>query len=259
MRINALDESNYQSPYRLYALAEIHIQWAFCRMKFGEYVAAVTDIKRAYKLLEQNTALFPEFKANKKNLGILHALVGTVPDEFKWAVKMLGMNGTIEQGGSELETLLSETSDKYLFHKEAQVYYAYFLLHLNNEPDKAWQVLQSSNLDPSQSLAASFVFANVAMHTMQNDLALSYLENRPRGAAYIEFPYLDFMAGVAKLQQLDTAAQAHLETFIAHPTVRHYKKEAYPKIGLVAIDFLWRRSLSQNHGPMQKKWHDGNR
>ena len=207
-------------------------------MKFGEYVGAVGDIKKAFKLLEQNSQSFPDFIANKKNLGILHALVGTIPDEFRWGVKMLGMDGTIEQGGSELESLLKETDSTFLFRDEALVYYAYFLLHLNNKPEQSWQVLQSSNLNPDRSLAANFVFANVAMHTGRNDKAIEFLERKPKGNAYMDFPYLDFMTGIAKLHRLDPEAAMHLEAFVRHPSIRHYKKEAYQKLAWYRLIFL---------------------
>ncbi len=252
-RIDWLEGANYESPYIKYALAEIYLQWAFCRMKFGEYVGAVSDIKKAYKLLEQNSQLFPDFIANKKNLGILHALVGTIPDEFRWGVKMLGMDGTIEQGGSELESLLKETDSTFLFRDEALVYYAYFLLHLNNKPEESWQVLQSSGLNPNRSLAANFVFANVAMHTGRNEKAIEFLERKPQGNAYMDFPYLDFMTGMAKLHRLDSGAARHIETFVEHPTIRHYKKEAYQKLAWYRLIFLGPRAYVETMAICKKE------
>ena len=64
------------------------------------------EIKRAFHLLERNQRLFPDFMPNKKNLGLMHALIGTVPDAYRWGVQILGMHGTIDQGKAEIEEVL---------------------------------------------------------------------------------------------------------------------------------------------------------
>ena len=51
-RINSLKVGDESSPYYLYAQAEIHLQWAFARLKFEEYLTASYEIQKAYSLLE---------------------------------------------------------------------------------------------------------------------------------------------------------------------------------------------------------------
>jgi len=60
---------------------------------------------------------------------MLHAIVGTIPDKYKWGVKLLsGMKGTIKQGKSEMEEILtySKTND-FMFEEETLVMYAFDL------------------------------------------------------------------------------------------------------------------------------------
>ncbi len=94
-RIKKIKTGDPGSPYYLFMQAEIKLQWALVRLKFEEYVTALFEIKSAYKLLEKNQKRFPDFVANKKSLAIMHAMIGTVPDNYRWGVKLLsGMDGT---------------------------------------------------------------------------------------------------------------------------------------------------------------------
>ena len=54
---------NPDSPYYKYFQAEIMLQWAICRLKFEQFVAAAKEVRKAYKLLESNTKKYPEFIA----------------------------------------------------------------------------------------------------------------------------------------------------------------------------------------------------
>lgn len=55
--------------------------------------------------------------------------------------------------------------------------------------------------------------SNIAIRTGRNDLAISYLTNRPSGPRYLPFYYLDFMLGSAKLHRLDRDANIYLEVY----------------------------------------------
>ena len=232
LRLNEIrDHGDRQSPYYLYTQADIHLQWAITRVKFEDYFAAVMEIKRAFNLLTRNEALFPNFMPNKKNLGLLHALVGTVPDQYRWAPRLLGMDGTIAQGMAEIEeVLIHAENEDFVFRDEVYVMYAYLLLHLENQGEKAWALIDAAPIDPTQNPLACFVKANVAMKTGRNDLAIKVLEDKPEGPAYFPFAYLHFMEGVAKLQTLDPDADQPLMRFLQQTRGMHYIKEAYQKL-----------------------------
>ena len=231
-RLSAIrNTGDRHSPYYFYTQADIHLQWAITRVKFEDYFAAVMEIKRAYSLLVRNAELYPDFMPNKKNLGLLHALIGTVPDQYRWGPKILGMSGTIAQGKAEIEEVLAY-ADKhdFVFKDEAYVMYAYLLLHLKNEEERAWELISSAPIDPTKNPLGCFIKANVAMKTGRNDIAIDILDNKPKGPDYFPFPYLEFMEGVARLQKLDVNADVPLRQFLQHTRGLHYIKEAYQKL-----------------------------
>jgi len=118
-----------------------------------------------------------------------------------------------------------------LFETETLVFYAFLMLHLNNSSnDRAWNILNSGELNPKTSALACFVLSNMAMRIGKNDLAIQMLENRPRGTKFHKMPYLDFMLGLARFRRLDQDAPQYLQNYISRMGNGNYVKEAYQKI-----------------------------
>lgn len=237
LRLQEIKKGPSGSPWHLFLQADIRLQWALARLKFEEYATAFMEVNKAFKLLEENARLYPAFMPNKKDLGILHAMVGTIPDNYKWAVDWLSsMKGSIDQGRGELEEVIgyARTND-FIFEEETYALYAYLLLHLDNKDGEAWRILQGSKLNPETNPMACFILANVAMRTGRNDKAIELLEQRPGGRTFHPFPYLDFMLGIAKLQRLDADASVYLQKFLDNFGGRNFIKEAWQKMAWHAL------------------------
>lgn len=232
-RLDKISRGDAKSPYFLYVQAEMRLQGAILRGKFGDYLTAINETKQAYALLEENVRRHPDFAANKKSLGVLHALVGNVPDEYKWAVRMFGgMDGTIAQGLREVEEVIAfgQKNPDFVFTQESLVAYSFLLLHLGNQSETAWQTLKSANLKYWENPLAAFALSNLAIKTGRNDEAIAILEKCPTGAAYHPFHYRNFMLGLAKLQRLDADANRPLEAFVSRYKGMSSLKEAYQKL-----------------------------
>ncbi len=232
-RLAKIAKGDPKSPYYLYTQAEIRLQWAILGGRFGDMLASLSDIKQAYALLEENQRRFPDFMPNKKSLGVMHALVGAIPDEYKWSIKALGgMTGSVSQGLAELESVLAHarSNPDFVFAEETYVFYAYLQLYLNERDDKAWQTLQSKQLDYKTNPLLTYAIASLAMRIGKNDQAVTLLESCPSGGVYHPFSYRLYLLGVAKLQRLDTDANKPIERFLSEFKGKNAVKEAYQKL-----------------------------
>ena len=220
------------SPYTRYAQAEINLHWGLVYLKFGSYIPSFQRIRRAYKLLEENQKLFPDFVPNLKSLGIIHAMLSTIPDELKWIVKALGgISGTISQGREELRQVFEYSRNHaFLFTEETTVMYGLVIGYFDNDLEGAWNLLNSSKIDPRKSPLACFVFANLAIRKGYNGTAIDILSKKPEGPEFYKVYFLDYMLGLAKLHRLDPDAGAHLSKYVQHFKGRHYIKECYQKL-----------------------------
>ncbi len=227
-RIEKLKEGNTSSPYYLYSQADIHIQWAMCKIKFGEYVSAVFEVKKAFSLLQTNQKKFPDFKPNIKSLGLLHTIFGAVPDKYKFGAKLLGLKGSIAQGMKELNSVMQD--ENFQFREETIIMYTLLVLHLQKDETTAWNMIEHTDIPLGDNLLNHFIAATVAAHTGKNDKVISILSAKPTGAGYYPFPFLDFMLGNAKLNKLDSNADHYMQQFLANNKGRSYVKEAYRKL-----------------------------
>ncbi|MFI5172741.1 MAG: tol-pal system YbgF family protein, partial [Chitinophagales bacterium] len=234
IRLDKLETGDKNSPYFLYCKAELLIQWAFSKLKFEEYLSAFTDVRKAYLLLEENQKKFPDFVANKKSLGMLHAIVGAIPDQYKWGVNLLGMDGTIDQGLKELKSIFEYSkTHEFIFEHEVYLYYAFLILYLGKDDVTSWNIVK--DLDTKTNLLNVFFVSSIAMRTGRNDLAISILKNKPTGADYFPYQYLDFMLGLAKTRKLEADASSYFEKFIQNYKGKNYIKEAYQKMAWNAL------------------------
>lgn len=236
-RLDKLSRGDRQSPYYLYTQAEIRLQWAVLRMRFSDFLSGASDVKQAYALLEQNQKKFPDFIANKKSLGLLHAMIGNIPDDYKWAVRGLGgMSGTTEQGLKELEEVLEYARNhEFIFEDEAVVTYSFLQLYLNNKPGIAWQTIKNSKLNPKTNPLASYALAMVAMRAEQNDEAIRILQNFPTGSMYHDLYHRNYLLGLAKLRRLDGDANQALELFLKQYKGVNGIKECYQKLAWFSL------------------------
>ncbi len=227
-RLNKLKSASPKSPYYLYTQADIHLQWAFCKIKFGDNLSAIFEVKKAHSLLLENQKKFPDFKPNMKSLGLLHTIFGAIPDKYKFGAKLLGFKGSIEEGLKELNTILKD--EQFQFKEETIIVYTLLLLHLQKDTKNAWNIIEKTEIPLGDNLLNYFIAATVAAHTEKNDKVISILSAKPNGINYYPFPFLDFMLGNALLNNLDADAVLYIQKFIAQNKGRSYQKEAYRKL-----------------------------
>jgi tetratricopeptide (TPR) repeat protein len=231
-RLDILRGGDSDSPYYLFTQAQVQLLWAMNKAKFGDYMSAFNSASTAFEQLEKNQKKYPAFMPNKMSLGVLHAVVGSIPDNYKWGLKLVsGMNGTVEQGQKEIEEVIryAKTND-FAFEQEAIVMYAFLMLHLNNQNESAWTVVNSTKLKPKENMLAAFALSNVAMRTGRNDKAIEILQNRPSSVAYYPFLYLDYMLGLAKMYRGDGDADIYIKRFATQFQGRNYIKEAFQRL-----------------------------
>ena len=231
-RLKALKNGDPNSPYCLFTQAQVRLFSAMNRAKFGNYLDAFNDATKAYENLQTNQKKFPDFLPNKMTLGVLHAVVGSIPDTYKWGVKLLsGMDGTIQQGQAEIEEVIKYAQNNdYIFEQEALVMYAFLMLHLNNNDNAAWNVVNNGRLKPKESQLACFALANVAMRTGRTDKAIEILQSRPTAAGYYPVHFLDYMTGLAKSFRGDGDADTYFKRFAANFKGRNYLKEVHQRL-----------------------------
>jgi len=234
-RIDLIRQGDEKSPYYLYTQAEVHLQWAFARLKFEEYLTAAYEIQKAYSLLEENQELFPNFKLNKKGLGLLHTLVGAIPEKYQWVISLVGMEGTVSQGLSELKSLLEEEEMK-MYHQEILFLTAFLQLNMTNDEKAYKQLLAEIGEEYTENYLLNFAAARLSHALGENELCIKVLENRPAVEGKYPFHYLDYLLGMSYLYKLEyEKSKAYFNCFLANFKGNNYIKSAFHKLAWIGF------------------------
>jgi predicted negative regulator of RcsB-dependent stress response len=232
-RLDAIEKGDKTSPWYNYSRAEIYVHWAIHRLKFGDYFKAATEIREAYKLLEDNIKKHPDFLPNNKTMGMLETIVGTVPESYQWMVSIVGLGGSINGGMDKIETIINSTAKHDylpLVKQEAVFIYVYLQMYVVKKPQDAWALVEKNTTDYKTNLLNCYLRANIALKCKKTDVVIETLKNRPHGPQYQKFYYLDYLMGVAKLYRGDADAPNYFKIYVSFHTGLNYIKSAYIRL-----------------------------
>ncbi|MEM6395215.1 MAG: hypothetical protein AAF741_02625 [Bacteroidota bacterium] len=229
-RVIQATELSVHSPWFRYLLAELHLHRAVVLIRFEREWAAFRALNKAHRLLRDNAELFPEFLPTYKDLGLIHAAVGSIPPQYKWGVQLFSsLNGTIAQGKSEMQKMLSGPKDTP-FLAEAQVLYGFMHLYLLDDGDAAWEMAQAWQLDPARDKIHCFILSTLAMRSGRNNVADRLLDSQPRDRSALDFPYLDYMLGLVRLRKLDPGSRVYFQSFLSRFKGGNFRRSARQKM-----------------------------
>ena len=231
-RLSTLEKQDKNSPYYLFAQAEINLQWGMLKSRFQDYLQSGMDIRRAYNLLSDNAEKYPLFLPNKKSSGLIDVIFGSIPSNLKGLFSTLGIKGNVSSGIRTLESLTSTLSKSpYSFYKDEVVFFLCYietdLIHNKANYNKIMGF--TSSMD-NKSLLKTYLQGYVSARNAHNDTAISYLLKRPNGNSYVNFPAITYHLGNAKLNRMDNDANVYLINYLKEYKGINYIKDAYLKL-----------------------------
>lgn len=232
-RINRIKKLSDTCRYKNYMLGNIHLQWAVARLKFKEYFTAAIEINRAYRLLEKNSQDFPTFVPNNISLGVLHIMIGMIPEKYHWILSLISMEGSVVQGREELIMVLEQSNENevYNYLKAETLFYLGFVdVNLNSDPEQLDFILSELEYNRQNNLLLSYLTVNILMRSGKNDKALSVLKESKEMEGYFPFFYLDYLTGECHLRRLETSHSIrNYKVFLDNFVGRNYIKDALRK------------------------------
>lgn len=239
VRVDQIKEIDVGSPYRNYLLGNINLQWAVARLKFREYFTASIEINKAYRLLESNLKNHPDFIPNTITMGVLHIMIGLVPDKYHWLLNLINMEGSVTEGKNELSYVLKHTMEngEYSYLKNEVLFYLGFVeMNIHPDKDKLKYLLTQLEKSEENNLLLSYLSINILMRTGYNEKAIEKFDNLPESENYYPFHYLEYLKAETFLRKLDyTEATLHYQKFLQVFQGQNFIKDAYRKLAWIKL------------------------
>jgi hypothetical protein len=226
-RLARLERADATSPWNRFVRAEIKLHQAFVKLRSGRETAAGWNAIQAYRLLAENARRYPAFLPQQKTLGLLHILIGSTPESYQWATRLLGLRGSTGQGLAELARVARQDP---VFRLEAQLITAVMQAYVLPPRADRWAAVAAlARAHPDHGLV-QFMAHSIALKLNRSEEALALLDRRPRGDGYLDSPYCTYHRAEILLQKGDyAAAAAGYQAFLRQYRGANFRKDAHYK------------------------------
>jgi tetratricopeptide (TPR) repeat protein len=229
-------KENVASPLHLFVQSEIYVQLAMVKIKFGDNISAANDMRKAYKLIHRNEELFPNFLLNKKISGLLNVLIGSVPEKYQWLLNYAGINGKINEGILQLQTLYDSTEENGLssYRPEILFYQGFIYSVLSIQSDSSNLMTKMKPLVKSYPLIA-YVYTNILMKQGRNDEAIETFDSALLNGSPYAFIFFYYKRGLARLRKMDLEAKSDFDFYLKNYKGINNIKSTYQKLAWIAL------------------------
>ncbi|MFO8130321.1 MAG: tetratricopeptide repeat protein [Bacteroidales bacterium] len=255
-RISRIRKSREDSPYYLCSLAMINLQWAFTRVKFGEYLRAAVEINRAYKYLEENKQRYPDFIPNDLGLGVLHVMIGSIPKQYKWVARLFSMEGSVKKGMHEIGGFVKKAENSAWAFQQAEgmFFLAFIQMNFSSFPEQPLPLAAKYDSLSRHNPLLAYAYGRYLMNRGENDKALRVFRGRPQDDGHYPLFYVDYLTGICLLNKLDPDCRPCIYRFVANFPGRNYIRSAWQKL---AWSYLLEGDTLSYHHTMEKVRHYG--
>ncbi|UYZ63938.1 tetratricopeptide repeat protein [Hymenobacter weizhouensis] len=220
------------SALRDYALAEIRLHQAAAQVVFGHEVQGAWSLRQSYQQMQQVVRRYPQYLPARKTLGMMQFFIGSLPEGYRWFLKLLGLPGNVETGLYNLRLAATQPND---FQLEARLLLALLEETYYKKPAAALRLVETLQRQQPESQLLCFLL--ISQHKKQHHTAqaLAAYQARPTGPGYLPLPYLHHMAADLLLYQGQYAASLRAnQQFLREYQGQHYRKDAAFKLYLAA-------------------------
>lgn len=229
-RLKQLRRMDPDSPWNRFIQAEIKLHWAFVKIKFGHETSGAWGVIQAYRLASDNAKRFPDFLPNQKILGLLHVLIGSTPEQYRWVTNLLGLRGDVPGGLRELAHVAARDP---IFGDEARLMEALIRVYITKTDARQLTQFQEFVRQRSDNLLLRFFGVAALIKEGQSEAALGLLASRPTGPEYLPVPFFEYHRGEILLQKKEYGpALAAFGAFLKAHRGRNFVKDATYKQAL---------------------------
>ncbi|WP_052346410.1 tetratricopeptide repeat protein [Hymenobacter swuensis] len=219
-------------PLQAYAAAEIRLHQAAAQVVFGHEVQGAWSLRQSYLAMQQVVRRYPQYMPARKTLGMLQFFIGSLPESYRWFLKLLGLPGSVEAGLHNLRRAATEPND---FQLESRLILALLEETYYKKPEAALALMETLRRQQPDNLLISYLLISQLKKQHRTEAALAAYRARPTGPGYLPLPYLHHMAADLLLYQGQyVASQRANEQFLQEYQGPHYRKDAYFKLYLAA-------------------------
>lgn len=233
-RMDLLAKGDPGSPWYRFCNAGMYLHRAIINIRFGEQYKAAFNFRKSFTLLRENQKAFPTFEHNNVIAGLQEAVVGSLPNSYKWLASVFGMKGSVKNGTRMLGDFVNAHSAAEPLYTETVLYYLYARFYLLAEQKEVWSILESGRFGMQHNLLHTFVKANIALDYRKSDEAVEALRSAARDEDFGRYPVFDYQMGMALLTRCDSGCTYYFDRYLKNNNSDIFIKDSWQRMA-----FAW--------------------
>jgi hypothetical protein len=215
-----------ESPEYAFAIAEIKMLNGFISAAYGERLSAVWQIRQAYNLLENNIKKYPQYLPHYKSMGLLKVMLGSVPEQYHWALNLIGLSGSVATGKKYLEKVKKSGG---FYALEAEIFSGLAAAYLLTDEENA--IMSAEKLIQQKKPLPLFAAALIFYKCEKSDEALTALNKIPTDEGRYKLQYSAYLRADMSLSKGEyETAEALFTEFLEQNKGENFIKDSYLKI-----------------------------
>lgn len=230
-RREIMDDKYVESPYYLACESEMQLQLGAFNIIYGDKFTGLRNAYSAYKKINKNIEMYPEFQPNKKMDGIFNVAISNLPPFVSWAAKAFGVEGNAETGFEILKDYSDHCVNTPGLKQEAALT-TILTYKLNKDPVGACRYISMLDSCQTSYKVLHYFKANVSYRSGRNEEALDAMSTFSLDNIDIPFNQYNYLYGKIMLRKLDTSAIGYFEKYLDVSKEKDYLKEIHYKLAL---------------------------
>lgn len=247
-RMDMLAKGDPGSPWYRFCYAGMYLHRAIINIRFGEQYKAAFNFRKSFTLLKENQKAFPSFEHNNIIAGLQEAVVGSLPDSYKWLASVFGMKGSVKNGTRKLGEFVNTHHAGDPLYTETMLYYLYARFYLLAEQKEVWNLLESGKFPTQHNLLHTFVKANIALDFRHSDDAIEVLRSAAREDDFSNYPVFDYQMGMAMLTRCDSSSTYYFDRYLKNNRSDIFIKDSWQRMA-----FAWYVSGNREKAELCRK------
>ncbi len=224
-----LKEKNFTGKDNFLWRAELLLMKSFLNIRAEKYVIAVKDFNDCYNYYSSGLKRYPDNLELQKGIALVRILLGVVPVQYQWALKLFGFEGDIVAGFDALKRIILSCNDPSLLALKEESLFLYATLSVNfgKKNEDLLKVIYSNQFHVSQNPLVRYAFVSALLKETNADSALDMFGISPIQET---LPHLHYLKGYLLLLNGNPKAEQSFKYFLQIHKGKMLKAAAYQKL-----------------------------
>lgn len=224
--LKAVKGGSKRDVHTYIASSELYLIKAFLEMRYGNNLGTAWNGYMAWDQLEEAIRLFPDHPLVRYGNGLLQATVGSLPENYQFFTRLIGMKGSVAKGLEWMETSLEDPDIKAngVYFDE----FAYMLCQVRYQlQDDSDKLLSEYGVQVKGSSFLLYMECLQLLQRGENDKAATLLITRPIDQGRINHPFMELFTGKVLLNRQDPMASKWLKRYLEVYRGKNHRKAVY--------------------------------